>query len=208
MLGTLFIITMALDQRRIRLWVIRLLLLLSQASAQSAEYLYDISPLNYTKGLNITESGARNLSGIDWNSIIPPFRDFLNGTNHQLDRPDKDVFSFTPENVENSNLHEWYAAWTRDWSSHPMWESHGETGMWAYQFLNIDDYFCDVSATHCTNEPDRDKIQKNWPGPENRALAQRIYLHHYMLSQNHNIKRQELVCFATIIRCDGHFQIS
>jgi hypothetical protein len=198
---------MALGQRRIHQWVIYLLLLLFQASAKPVTHHDKPSPLSYTKRLRIKESEVRNLSGKDWDSVLPPFPDFVNGTNHLLDRPDRDVFSFNPENIASSNVHEWYAAWTRDWSSDPMWKSHGEVGMWAYQFLNIDDYFCDLSATHCTHEPDRDKIQRDWPGPENRALAQRVYLHQYMLSQNHNMKRQQLVCFASLICCQAYFKV-
>jgi len=194
---------MVLGQRWI--WAICMLLILPEASAKPATNLYHPSTL--PSGLNITESGSRNLSGIDWDSILPPFVNFLNHTNPELERPDRDVFSFSPENIASSNLHTWYAAWTRAWSTHPMWEAKGETGLWTFQFLDIDDYFCDISMTHCPHEPDRNHIQKIWPGLENRAIAQRVYLHQYMLSQHHNIKRQQLVCFAIIIRCERHLQI-
>ncbi|KAE8445376.1 hypothetical protein EG329_013498 [Mollisiaceae sp. DMI_Dod_QoI] len=159
---------------------------------------YDSSPLNSTlpKVLNITDSERRNASSLDWDSIIPPFHNFLNGTYGRVNRPDKEVFHFSPENLANSAVHAWYAAWTRERQSHPKWKELGEVGMFAYDFLNTQDYFCDLSVSHCMKEPNEIHIQQWWPGPENRALAQRIYLQVFMFSELHNIKREQLDAFA------------
>lgn len=135
----------------------------------------------------------------DWDEAIPAFSSFPNGTTAFVDRPEIDVFAFTQENINNSMVGLWYAAWIREAQHHPQWEELGETGYFSFVFFQTKDYFCDISVQSCTKEVSEDYILKRWPGDENKALAQRIYLVACMKQQTHATKHAKLVCELHII---------
>lgn len=143
--------------------------------------------------VNSTASASSNSAKIDWSKVVPPFPEFSNSSDILAGRPDKEVFHLTQQNIDESDVLTWFAAWTMARQTDPLWEKKGAMGLFAWEFLNTGDYLCNLSTAKCNKEPSELDIQIWWPGPENRLLAQRIYLLTQMVSQLQSIKLAQLV---------------
>jgi hypothetical protein len=157
---------------------------LAEGNKEATAALFNSSPAVH--GINGTNSS------INWN-FCPLFHDFKNGTNVHVDRPDEEVFLFTEDNIRNSDVQLWYASWSRKSQTDPRWALHGEMYLFAMEFLKNGDCSCEISKASCYR-PNRDRILRHWPGPANRALAQRIYLQLTMQHMDHAKQTQEVVC--------------
>jgi hypothetical protein len=186
--------------------IVAILLILSQPCVQGSPLANGGGKANGLKNfaaLNSSTSdhgsnGTYEFSSAYWDSIIPPFGDFPNDTTGRPDlhRPDKDVFQFTEDNIRDSFVQVWFPAWTRERQKDWLWESHGETYLFGMDFLGNGDYFCDISVASCMQQPHVHRILELWPGLENRALAQRIYLLAKMMEVDHHEQRAGLVCYS------------
>ncbi|CZR68483.1 uncharacterized protein PAC_18382 [Phialocephala subalpina] len=146
---------------------------------------------------NWTPEYAQQWTKAHWDCSIPAFRDFRNESEELNNLSDQEVFHFTPENIARSNVRTWYMAWSRETLNDPTWNSTHwpEVALFARDFLHTRDYTCYISMKHCIHEPNFADIQMRFPGNENRALVQRIYLQMHMLTVLHNEKLQQLEAY-------------
>ncbi|KAF8851992.1 hypothetical protein BDZ45DRAFT_765053 [Acephala macrosclerotiorum] len=168
----------------------------------TARIRLDSSSLNLTafEGLNssnicnytVPPPMAELWNQTHWDCRIPPFRNFLNESSELDKLSDEEVFEFTPENIASSNIKTWYMAWSRERLNNRSWNASewAEVSLFARDFLPAGgrDFACFISMTRCMHMPTVSDILRRYPGRENRALAQRIYLLLHMLDTTHQEK--------------------
>jgi hypothetical protein len=92
--------------------------------------------------------------------------------------PDVEYFRFSEQNLEDSRIAQWYAAWTMMRQSDPEWKELGEWPIFARDVFNTYNFECGLGFASCLDKLSLSEIQRLWPESE-RPLVRRIYFTSY-----------------------------